>query len=355
MDQSFFSQELFGVSVLEWIKMLGLWLVFTGVFLSARRVLFGRFSRLADRTANRVDDVIAELLRRTKVFFLLILALYLAVEILTRDAPAVDVIIRIVFLGLLIQVGIWGSALIELWAGWYSEKDGRDDGANVTAVKAMVLVGRLLVWSVILLLTLDNFGVDITALVAGLGIGGLAVGLALQNVLQDILAYVSILVDKPFVYGDYMVIGDYSGTVEHIGIKSTRVRSLSGEQIIFGNSDLLSSRIRNYKRMDERRGVFSVGVTYDTPREKLEMVPGKMKEIVEAQDNARFDRAHLKSFGDSAITFEVVYYLLVPAYAIYMDTQQSINLAIHRLFEDEGIEFAFPTQTIHVGSMPERD
>jgi len=355
MDQNFFSQDLLGLPVLEWIKVLGLWLAVTGVFLLARRRLFGRFSRLAERTANRVDDVVAELLRKTKVFFLLILALYLAVEILTQDAQAVEVILRIVFLGLLVQVGIWGSALIVQLATWYGERDEAGDGANVTAVKAMVMVGRLLTWSLVVLLTLDNFGVDITALVAGLGIGGIAVAFALQNVLQDVLAYVSILIDKPFVYGDYMVIGELSGTVEHIGIKSTRVRSLSGEQIIFGNSDLLSSRIRNYKRMDERRGVFSVGVTYDTPGEKLKMIPDKMKEIIEAQLNTRFDRAHLKSFGDSAIIFEVVFYMLVPAYAVYMDTQQSINLAIHRLFEDEGIEFAFPTQTIHVGSLPERD
>lgn len=149
-----------------------------------------------------------------------------------------------------------------------------------------------------------------------------------------------------------MVIGEYSGNVEHIGIKSTRVRSLSGEQIVFGNSDLLSSRIRNYKSLNERRAHFSVGVTYDTPYGKLESIPKKIQEIVEAQEKTRFDRAHLKEFGDSAITFEVVFYMLVPEYAAYMDTIQQINLALHRYFESEAIEFAFPTQTIHVDSFP---
>jgi len=359
MDQSFLDQNLFGLTVLDWARMVGVWLLLTGAFLLMRKQLFGRFSRMAARTTNRVDDVIAEMLKRTKTFFLLIVALYISVEILTEDAPAVDTILRIVFLGLLIQVGIWGTSLIALWAQWYSERGTGEgatpDGANVTAIKALVLIGRLIVWAVVLLTALDNFGVDVTALVAGLGIGGLAVGLALQNVLQDILAYISILVDKPFVFGDFMVVGDFSGTVEHIGIKSTRVRSLSGEQIVFGNADLLSSRIRNYKRMLERRVLFSVGVTYDTPQEKLERIPVWMKEIVAEQDQARFDRAHLKSFGDSAILFEIVYYMLVPDYAVYMDTQQAVNLAIRQLFEREGIEFAFPTQTIHVGSMPERN
>ncbi len=352
MDQSFLSQELFGLPVLEWIKLIGLWFVITGVFLLARRILFGRFSRLAKRTENQIDDVIAELLHQTKLFFLLIIGLYLSAEILTQDAPAVDIILRVVFLGLLFQVGIWSSSLIAQWAQWFSERDSEDGDSNITAVKALVMFGRMVIWLIIILMALDNFGVNITTLVAGLGIGSLAIGLALKDVFQDILAYISILVDKPFVYGDYMVVGEYSGTVEHIGIKTTRVRSLTGELIVFGNSDLLSSRLRNYRSLDERRVQFSVGVTYDTPHEKLAAIPGKLQEIVEAEENTRFDRSHLKEFGDSAILFSSQYYMLVPEYATYLDTQQSINLAIHRFFESESIDFAFPTQTIHVESLP---
>jgi len=210
------------------------------------------------------------------------------------------------------------------------------------------MVGRLVLWTLVFLALLDNFGVDVTALVAGLGIGGIAIALAVQNVLADLLAYVSIVADRPFVYGDYLVVGDYSGTVEHIGIKTTRIRSLTGEQIIFSNNDLLGSRVRNYKRMNERRALFSVGVTYDTSHEILTELPEMLRGIVEAQENVRFDRAHLKTFGDFAIQFEVVYHMVVPDYAVFMDTQQTINLAIHRLFTDRGIEFAFPTQTIHL-------
>jgi small-conductance mechanosensitive channel len=183
-------------------------------------------------------------------------------------------------------------------------------------------------------------------MVASLGIGGIAVALALQNVLGDLLASLSIVLDKPFVIGDMVVVGDLSGTVEHVGLKTTRVRSLSGEQLVFSNSDLLSSRIRNFKRMDERRVLFQIGVVYGTPRAKLEAIPGMVKEAVEAQSNARFDRCHFKTFGASSLDFETVYYMRVPDYQAYMDTQHAINMAIYQRFEDEGLEFAFPTQTI---------
>jgi small-conductance mechanosensitive channel len=201
-------------------------------------------------------------------------------------------------------------------------------------------------WAVVALLALDNMGFDITALVAGLGVAGIAVGLAVQNILGDLFASLSIVLDKPFVIGDFIVVDNLPGTVERIGIKTTRVRSLSGEQLVFSNADLLKSRIRNYRRMTERRVVFSVGVTYETGEEKLGTIPGILRGIVEAQGNVRFDRAHFQSFGDSALVFEVVYYILTPDYSRYMDIQQEINFAIHRRFTAEGISFAYPTRTL---------
>lgn len=172
--------------------------------------------------------------------------------------------------------------------------------------------------------------------------------LALQNVLGDLFASMSIVFDKPFVLGDFVSVGDLSGTVEHVGLKTTRVRSLSGEQLVFSNSDMLSSRIRNYGRMRERRVAFDIGVVYDTPAPTLRAIPGIVREAVEACDNTRFDRSHLKAFGGSSIDFETVYYMNVPDYAAYMDTQQAINLHLYERFADEGIEFAFPTRTVHV-------
>jgi small-conductance mechanosensitive channel len=217
-------------------------------------------------------------------------------------------------------------------------------------MKALIFVIRLVLWSVVALLVLDNLGVDITALVAGLGVGGIAVALAVQNVLGDLFASLSIVLDKPFVNGDFIAIGDLVGNVEHVGLKTTRVRSLSGEQLVFSNADLLSSRIKNFGRMNERRIAFSIGVTYDTPRETLRQIPEMIKRAVESEDEARFDRSHFKEFGDSALMFETVYYVLVPDYAKYMDVQQAINLSIHEQFEASRIEFAFPTQTLHIVS-----
>jgi small-conductance mechanosensitive channel len=208
------------------------------------------------------------------------------------------------------------------------------------------VVVRAVIWAVVLLLTLDNLGVDITALVAGLGIGGIAVALAVQNVLGDLLASLSIALDKPFVVGDFLIVGEFMGSVEYIGIKSTRLRSLSGEQIVMSNADLLGSRVRNYGRMQERRVVFAVGVTYETPREMVEAIPGMIREIVQAQDNIRFDRCHFAKFGPASLDYEAVYYVLSADYNQYMDTQQRINLRIFEAFALRGIEFAYPTQKI---------
>jgi small-conductance mechanosensitive channel len=224
----------------------------------------------------------------------------------------------------------------------------KEDAAAATTIGALRFIAKLVLWTAVLLLALDNLGLDITTLVAGLGVGGIAVALALQSVLGDLFASLSIVLDKPFVIGDFIIVGDFLGTVEHIGLKTTRVRSLSGEQLVFSNGDLLSSRIRNYKRMAERRIVFGFGVVYQTPAEQLEAIPGMVREFIESLEKTRFDRAHFKGFGNFSLDFEVVYYVLVPDYNIYMDIQQQINLALYRRFEQDGIEFAYPTQTLYV-------
>jgi small-conductance mechanosensitive channel len=209
-------------------------------------------------------------------------------------------------------------------------------------------VSRFAIWSVVVLIALDTLGVDITALIAGLGVGGIAVALAVQSVLDDLFASISIVLDKPFVVGDFVVLGDHKGTVENVGLKTTRIRALSGEQLVVSNSDLLSSRIQNFKRMQERRIVFEVGVVYGTPAEKLRTIPDTIREAVESRPNTRFERSHLKELGTSALTFESVYYMTVPDYDAYMDTQQAINLELYERFETQGVEFAYPTQTLFV-------
>ncbi|MGQ9837913.1 MAG: mechanosensitive ion channel family protein [Cyanobacteriota bacterium] len=201
-----------------------------------------------------------------------------------------------------------------------------------------------------LLFLLDNLGFDITALVTSLGIGGIAIALAAQGILQDLFSYLSIVLDRPFEIGDFLVLGDFMGSVEHIGIKTTRLRSLSGEQIVMANTDMTGSRIRNYKRMQRRRIVFHFGVTYETPSEKLQEIPNLVKQIIEAQPNTQFDRAHFAAYGDFSLNYEVVYFVLSPDFNLYMDVQERINLALKQAFQERGIEFAYPTQLLYVNS-----
>jgi small-conductance mechanosensitive channel len=207
---------------------------------------------------------------------------------------------------------------------------------------------RLVVWAAVLLVLLDNLGVNVTTLIAGLGVGGIAIALAAQNILGDLFSSLSIVFDKPFVVGDFIIVGDFLGSVEHVGLKTTRLRSLSGEQLVFSNTDLLNSRVRNYGRMFERRVVSSLGVTYRTPADKLARIPTMIREIAEREQKLRFDRAHFQTFGESALLFEYVYYVLTPDYNFYMDVQQRINLALFEQFAAEGIEFAYPTQTLFI-------
>jgi small-conductance mechanosensitive channel len=347
MDASFLELEMLGLTVLAWLKLLGITAIISIALMIVKRVVFGRLSTLAERTTNHVDDVVAELLNGLRTFFLVIVSFYISATLIAEVEPDLPWLKRAVFLGVILQLGLSGSDLIRLSVGWYLKKK-EGENTQVTAAKALALAGKMVLWLFIFLITLDNFGVDITALVAGLGIGGIAIALAVQNVLSDLLAYVSIVADQPFSYGEFLVVGEFSGTVEHIGIKTTRIRSLSGELIIFSNNDLLNSRVRNYKRMNERRQLFTIGVTYSTPYDRLKEIPDLLKLAVEEQEQVRFDRAHMKMYADFSINYEVVYYMLVPDYIELMNTQQAVNLRIHELFSERKIEFAFPTQTIHL-------
>lgn len=323
---------------------------------AVRSFLHRRLVRAAPLTENRLDDLLADLVGRTRLPFLAALPTLITCSILDLPESVERVARGLALLLCLIQAGAWGStALREIVERRFAAATGAaEDPARRTVARMAALGARVAMWIVLLLLALDNAGVDITALITGLGVGGVAVALATQNVLGDVFASVSILLDKPFVPGDFIVVGDFMGTVEHIGIKTTRVRSLTGEQIIFSNADLLQSRVRNYKRMADRRVLLRLGVVYQTPCDQLERIPGLLRQIVEAQEGVRFDRAHFASFGDFALTFEVVFYVLSPDYNRYMDIQQRVHMAVFRRFEQEGIAFAYPTQTLFLENRMER-
>jgi small-conductance mechanosensitive channel len=322
-------------------------LVFLIVRIS-KAILFRQVNRIAEKTAMQWDDLAAGLISKIKFFFLIAIAFYAGSRLLTLPDSVTQFINKFVGIVLLIQIGILAAEVIRFWLTSYRKQKIEDHADAVTTVTAVGIIVRILLWLIILLIALDNLGVNVSALIAGLGVGGIAVALAVQNILGDLFASFSIVLDKPFVIGDFIIVDNFMGTIEHIGLKTTRVRSLSGEQLIFSNSDLLKTRIRNFKRMYERRVVFSVGVVYQTSHQKLTKIPKIIKNIIEKQDHTRFDRAHFKEYGSYALNFEIVYWIENPDYNIYMDIQQTINLEIFQQFEREDIEFAYPSQSIFI-------
>lgn len=308
------------------------------------QILIVRLQSLTKKTRTIVDDLLIGALRKTKLLYLIIVAIFLGSRVLSLPERLESVDLTVLLVATWLQAGIWVSAGLRIWLEHYRTTE--EDGANRTTMNALSFLVRVLLWTTILLLILDNVGIDVTALVTGLGIGGIAIALAVQNVLSDLFASLSIVLDKPFVNGDFIVVGDLAGAVEYVGIKTTRIRSLSGEQLVFSNNDLLTSRIRNFGRMNERRVVFQLGVTYQTPADKLEQIPTIVREVVEAREHVRFDRSHFASYGDFSLNFETVYYVGSSDYNQHMDILQAINLGLFRRFADEGIEFAYPTQTL---------
>lgn len=331
-----------------WLISLAVALATAALLYVVTRVVVGRMSDRARRSKFLWDDAAVTVLASTGTWFMIAMGLWAATAPLSLSPDVDTVVVGIGVSLLLLQCALWLHRLVSLTADAYRRRHVEADPGSVTTTGVFAFLAKLVVWSVVLLLALDNIGIDVTALVAGLGVGGIAVALAVQNILGDLFASLSIVLDKPFVVGDFLIVGDQLGTVERIGIKTTRLRALGGEQIIISNGDLLGSRVHNYKRMEERRVVTRIGVTYQTPADKLRLVPDVMREAVERLDDTRFDRAHLAGFGASSIDFELVHYVLSSDYALYMDRQQDIALFVVERFEDEEIEFAYPTQTLFV-------
>jgi small-conductance mechanosensitive channel len=345
--------EILGNPALAWGTGFA---VFVGTWLAlgvVRRVLHKRLRTLAERRQSSSFRIAEQVVGRTKGWLLFLLALFIGSRFVQLPAAVDGVLLKAVTIGSLLQMGLWASAALTLILRLRRERQAAMDPDAVAAIDVLGFVVHVAVWSLVLLLAMDNLGYEITALLAGLGVGGIAVALATQNILGDLFASLSIVLDKPFAVGDFLVVGDFLGSVEKVGIKTTRLRSLSGEQLVFSNNDLLSSRIRNYGRMYERRVLFTLGVTYQTPADKLKRIPAIVREAIEMQESVRFDRAHFQKYGDFALIFEIVYYVLSPDFNLYMDIHQAVNLFIYERFAEEEIEFAYPTQTLYVTSANE--
>lgn len=326
-----------GVAVAVFIALL--WL---------RRWIRAVHTRMAATERIEFLELPLGVLAHTSMLFFLVLSVFIGFSALQLTADARKVLNSLITIALFWQAGIWAVAAVNVWL---NRKRAASRAANLAAISSLGIISfiaQALIWVVVLLLTLENLGVRVTALVAGLGVGGVAVALAVQNVLGDILASLSISFDRPFVLGDFLVMGDVMGSVEYIGVKTTRLRALSGEQIILSNGDLLKSRIHNYGRMAERRVQFNFWVAYDTAAEVLEALPGKVRAMVEAQQPIRFDRCHFSKYTQTALEFEVVYIVLSADYNKYMDIQQAINLAIFRELVGLKVQFAHPGTTLYL-------
>jgi small-conductance mechanosensitive channel len=339
-------KRLYGASVTRWLLALatlfGVYLVLSVL----QRWMKHRVGKWAARTATTWDDLAVEFISRTRWYFLLVLSLEIAARLVPLNKSASTGLRAALVIASLFQAGVWGNGLIAFFADRYTRLKTSGDVASRATVYAIGYGARIGLWALLAVTGLDFFDVRITALLTGLGIGGVAVALAAQNVLSDLFAAVAIVLDRPFVVGDAIAIEGVEGDVEQIGLKTTRIRSVNGEQIVIANNDLLKSRIRNYGRMRERRSAFHLDVNFATHADTVARIPAIIREIVEKQPEARFERCHFLSFADSALRIEVVYFVTQHEYRKFADVKHVINLAILRRFAAEGIEFAFPSRTV---------
>jgi small-conductance mechanosensitive channel len=344
--QQLFGKTLLGNDLQQWIFATGLAMVVLTGSLLLRRIIRTKYTALAQTSQIELWELPLLVASRTTVLFLCIIAAFAGLVTLDLPKKVEKLTLTLVTIAAFWQVGAWASTAVRGWLEHRQRTAAPADRAAVGTLGIIGFIARGLIWALALLLTLDNLGINITALVAGLGIGGIAVALAVQNVLGDLLASLSITLDRPFVVGDAVTVGDFTGTVEQIGVKSVRLRSVSGEEIIMPNADLLASRVRNWGRLRERRVEFTLGLAFDTSREQLARLPEQLHAIIEQQRDVRFDRAHFAKISPTALEFVVVYFVTVPDYNRYMDIQQEINLNVIQLLEREHIELAFPTQRL---------
>jgi len=334
----------------DWLIAFGMVI---GIMLFAivlKRQVIKRMSVLARSSERPVFGALVKAAQASKLWLVGLVALDLGSNYLDLPHKADLTLQRLMTVAVFLQFGIWVSALLDFWVARSRNIQPDTGGVETGRLDPFSFLGRLVLWTLVLLLVLDNMGVNVTALATSLGVGGIAVALAVQNILGDLFASLSIVIDKPFVIGDSIAVDSLSGTVEHIGLKTTRIRSSTGEQLIVANSDMLKARLRNYKRMQERCITFSFTVPFSTAADQLEKIPQLVREVIEGREAVRFDRAHFKDLGGNAYLFEVVYWVRQPDYRTYMDAQQAINLALVRAFAKEGVQLSYPSQTLTIDS-----
>ncbi|AKD04555.1 mechanosensitive ion channel family protein [Pontibacter korlensis] len=340
-------REFFHNSLQTYLILIAFIIIGVALINFFKNSVLTRVARLTEKTSSNFDNHLIESIDRFGVPALYIALVFAALDYLALPVRVNNIIQFATTVALtILAIQFVSNTILLLLRSYVGRQENGEE--KVKQLGGVILVINIIVWGIGLLTLLDNLGYDVTTVVAGLGIGGIAVALAAQNILGDLFNYFVIFFDRPFEVGDFIIIDDKMGVVDKIGVKTTRIKSLSGEQLVFANSDLTNSRIHNYKQMQQRRVVFKINVIYQTSYEQVKTIPGLLRQIVEEQQLTRFDRAHFASYGDSSLDFEVVYYVLSSDYNVYMDTQQSINLRIFEEFQHRGIEFAYPTRTLFV-------
>jgi small-conductance mechanosensitive channel len=340
LNQIYFNNTIEAYAIALGILIVGI--ILTKIF---KRIILSRLKKWSEKTETTLDDFLIKGIEKSILPLLYYGAFYLGVRSLALSPQVLDIIkiSSLFFLTFFILKFLSSTAMFLM--AYFVQKQERGD-EKIRQLRGMTVLVNVIIWVVGLVFLLDNIGFDITTVIAGLGIGGIAIALAAQAILGDMFSYFVIFFDRPFEVGDFINVGDEVGTVEYTGIKTTRIRALSGEQLVFSNTDLTNSRLHNYKKMEKRRVVFKLGVIYQTTADQLEEIPKIVRKIIEDQEDATFDRGHFKTYGDFSLNFEFVYYVIGADYNKYMDIQQSINIKIYRTFEEKGIDFAYPTQTI---------
>jgi small-conductance mechanosensitive channel len=352
--------------MLSWVyheNTVQAWLTASGIMfgtyvslLLLRKVVLVRLQQLAERTSTQIDNMITDVLKRTGIWFTTYLSIYTGTRYLTLPEEADSVLRHLAVIVLSLQLAIWGHHLIAYWLVRFLRQRHSDDPGVQTMVGALGFIGRLVLFSALLLTALQNMDIKIDTLLAGLGIGGIAVALSVQSILGDLFASLSIVFDKPFLIGDFIILDNgMMGTVEHVGLKTTRVRSLTGEELVIANNDLLKTRIRNYRQMQNRLVNFTLGVTYQTSTAKLRRIPQIIKAIIDEHPSTAFEWADFSGFGTFSLDYDVAYYVRNYEWYSFMRIRGEIYLEILERFAEEGIEFAYPTQTVFVERAPTKE
>ena len=343
----FLNITIFSNTVSDYIVFLLTVILSIIVIKAAEYFFLRRIYVWAHKTPDSINDLLLRGIKKYLVPILYISAVFLCTKILTLNPGFVKLLNTVVLFILLIIGSVFASSVVvfALNKHWKNKETSQ---SNYLAINLITGIIKVLIWVVALILFLDNIGVKITTLITGLGIGGVAIAFAAQSILSDFFCFFTIVLDHPFEVGDFLIVGEQMGTVEHIGMKTTRLRALGGEQLIFSNTDLTGSRINNYKTLEQRRVLFTIRVTYQTSSEKCKAIPLLIKTIVESMPGTTFSRTHFISYGTYCLNFEVAYFILSSDYDKYMDINQAVNLRIKEEFDKQGIAFAYPTQTLNM-------